>query len=380
MWKRRIFLDHAAGRGNPSSIHREGLAAKKLLDGARTSLAASLSAHADEIVLVGSGTESDNLAVLGAFKHARLNPAFAGKSVHVVTTAIEHPAVLEACKHIEAMGAEVTYLSVDKDGLIDLKEFRAALRPETILVSIAYANNEVGIIQPLRDIRKEIAHFKKSQDSKIYPLFHSDACQAAPYLTMNVEQLGVDLLTLNGTKLGAPQGIALLYARRGTPIAPMLYGGGQEKGLRSGTENIAGAVALAKALKIAQAKREKESTRLADLRDWMIIEIKKEFPQARINGSLEDRLPNNVHVSFPKIQSELLVLELDAKGIAASAGSACASATDTGSHVLEAIYGKEDEKKWGSVRFSFGPETKKKDLQKTIQALKEIFKKYESLN
>ena len=209
---------------------------------------------------------------------------------------------------------------------------------------------------------------------------HTDAVQTVGHLPIDVNKMVVDLLSLSAHKLYGPKGVGELYARRGTPIAPMLYGGGQEKGLRSGTENIAGAVALAKALKIAQAKREKESTRLADLRDWMIIEIKKEFPQARINGSLEDRLPNNVHVSFPKIQSELLVLELDAKGIAASAGSACASATDTGSHVLEAIYGKEDEKKWGSVRFSFGPETKKKDLQKTIQALKEIFKKYESLN
>ena len=382
--KRRIYLDHAAGTGNPSSIHKEGVKAKKHLDEARASLGASLSAHADEIVLLGSGTESDNLAVLGVFKHARLDPAFSGRSVHVITTMIEHPAVLQACRHIEAMGAEVTYLSVNEEGLIDLKELRAALRPDTILVSIAYANNEIGTIQPLRETRKEIAHFKKEHAlapnaRAAYPLFHTDACQAAPYMNMNVEQLGVDLLTLNGTKLGAPQGTALLYVRRGTPIVPMLYGGGQEKGLRSGTENISGASALARSLKAAQGKKEKESARLIDLRDFFFAKLKKEFPKARLNGSLTERLPNNMHISFPNIQSELLVLELDAKGIAASAGSACASAKDAGSHVLEALYGKGDEKKWGSVRFSFGPETTKRDLERTLTALKEIFKKYSSL-
>lgn len=393
MFNRRTYLDYAAAApkakqalqaehkaqacfANPGSIHADGVAARRVLETARTSLAKSLGAHADEIILCGSGTESDNLAVLGAFKYARLSPDFAGRSVHIITTAIEHPAVLEACRHIEAMGGEVTYLSVNEQGEIDIKELRAVLQPNTVLVSIAYANNEIGTIQPLREIRKEIAHFKKSQCSTIYPLFHTDACQAAAYLNLNVEQLGVDLLTLNGAKLGAGHGAALLYARRGTPITPMLYGGGQEKNLRSGTENVAGAAGLAAALKTAQEKREKESARLGELRDYFIQALQKEFPEARINGSLGERLPNNVHVSFQNIQSELIVLELDAKGISASAGSACSSAKDSGSHVLAAMYGAGDDKEWGSVRFSFGLKTSKGDIKKTLKVLGGIVEKY----
>lgn len=397
MFNRRIYLDYAAAApktkealraeravaahfANPSSIHVDGVAAKRALEVARTSLAKSLGAHADEIILCASGTESDNLALLGVFKYARLNPTFAGRSVHIITTAIEHPAILEACRHIEAVGGEVTYLSVDEQGLIDIKELRAALRPNTVLVSIAYANNEIGTIQPLREIRKEIAHFKKIQNDTTYPLFHTDACQVAAYFNLNVEQLGVDLLTLNGAKIGAGHGAALLYVRRGTPIAPMLYGGGQEKNLHSGTENLTATVGLAAVLTSAQKKRVIESARVGGLRDYFMQALQKEFPEVRINGSREERLPNNVHASFKNIQSELLVLELDAKGISVSAGSACASAKDAGSHVIEALYGKGDEKKSGSVRFTFGPETKKRHLEKTLRALKDIFMKYENLS
>jgi cysteine desulfurase len=192
--------------------------------------------------------------------------------------------------------------------------------------------------------------------------------------------LGVDLLTLNGAKIGGPAGMALLYVRRGTPIAPMLYGGGQERGLRSGTENILGAVGFAKALNEVQEKKEKESARLTTLRDHFVTEIKKNFTAARLNGSLTERLPNNVNVSFPRMASELIVLELDARGISASAGSACASAKTTGSHVLEALYGKGDEKEWGTVRFSFGPETVISDFKTTEKALTAILEKYGSWN
>lgn len=397
MQKRRIYLDYAAAWprtrasqkaerrmqalfANPSSIHSDGVKAKKALEAARASIAKQLSAHADEIVFVSSGTESDNLAVLGAFKYARLDPTHAGHGIHIVTTSIEHPAVLEACRHVEAMGAEVTYLPVNELGLIDIKELRAALRPDTVLVSIAYANSEIGVIQPLREIKKEIAHFKKIQGrpygTSAYPIFHADACQAAAYLNLNVEQLGVDLLTLNGAKLGGPHGTAILYVRRGTPITPMLYGGGQEGAIRPSTENTAGITGLAVALGEAREISEKESARLGSLRDFFIQSIQKEFPEARINGSLDERLPNNVNVSFPNIQSELLVIELDAKGIAASAGSACASAKDSGSHVLAALYGEGDDKLWGSVRFSFGSKTAKGDIKKALKALHEILEKY----
>jgi len=399
--KKRIYMDYAAAApelpsvrratkraaqyfANPSSIHTDGVRSATALANAHADIAKILSAHADEIVCVGSGTESDNLAVMGVFKHARLSSEFKGKDVHIITSAIEHPAILEACRHIEEVGGQVTYLAVDKDGRIDLKEFCAALRPETILVSIAYANNEIGVIQPIREIAKEIRHYKKSLHSsstsnletRTYPLFHTDACQAAAYLNLTVEQLGVDLLTLNGTKLGGPRGTGLLYMRRGTPIAPIMHGGGQERGIRPGTENIPGIVGLAEALVDAAAVKDTESARLTAVRDFFIEEIKKHFPAARINGSLLYRLPNNVHVSFPKIKSELLVLELDAKGISASAGSACSSAADTGSHVLEAMHGKADESMWGSVRFSFGRNTKKSDITGVIHALSAVFKKY----
>ena len=385
MQKKRIYMDYAAGVDNPSSIHKDGVRAARELALARGRVADFLSAHADEIVFAASGTESDNLAVMGVFKHARLSKEFAGRDVHIITTAIEHPAVLEACRHLESVGAKVTYLSVNAQGLIDCKELRAALRPETVLVSVAYANNEIGVIEPLREIAKEIRHFKKlqaesgKQNAVPYPLFHTDACQAAAYLSMNVAELGVDLLTFNSTKLGGPAGIGVLFVRRDAPIDPIIYGGGQEHGLRSGTENVPAAAGLMKAL-LARPNPE-----MKELQDFFIAEIKKRFPQARINGSLEHRLPNNINVSFPNMESELLVLELDARGISVSAGSACAGAKDQSSHVLEALYGKDDAastllgagKKWGTVRFSLGRTTKKRDCDRALRALEEIFKKYE---
>jgi cysteine desulfurase len=381
LWASRWAAFRAGGLfGNPSSIHKEGLRSAEALKEARESLARSLSAHADEIVLCGSGTESDNMAVMGAFKHARLDPAFKGRDVHIITTAIEHPAIFEACKHLESVGAQVTYLSVGNDGRIDLKELRKAFRPNTVLVSIAYANNEIGTVQPVREIAKEIRHYKKESGQTTYPLFHTDACQAAQYENINMEQIGADMLTLNGTKIGGPRGTALLYVRRGTPIAPMFYGGGQEKNLRSGTENVPGVVGLAAALASVQKIRAKESARLETLRDYATIEIEKRIPGARINGSRNHRLPNNVHISIPRIASELLVLELDAKGIAVSAGSACSSAKDTSSHVLEALYGKEDDKKYGSIRLSFGRKTTKKQIDTVLESLEGIVKKYKNFH
>lgn len=396
MFNRRIYLDYAAlspegavsrrartraarAFANPSSIHKDGVRAAKLLAEARASLARSLSAHSDEIVALSSGTESDNLAIIGTVRKAQADGQ-KGQEVHVVTTVIEHPAVLEACRALERDGVSVTYLAIGRDGRIDLKELRAALRPETVLVSIAYANNEIGTIQPIKEIAKEIRHFKKTQKSDQYPLFHTDACQAANYLNLNVEQLGIDLLTLNGAKIGGPASAALLFVRRGTPISPLVYGGGQERGLRSGTEDVAGLAGLAAALESVCLVKEKESERLTTLRDTFIELVKKNFPNVRINGSEQFRLPNNVHISFPNIKSELLVLELDARGISASAGSACSSAEDTGSHVLAALYGAKDEDSWGSVRFSFGSRTTKRDIFSLIAALSKIIKKYESWN
>jgi cysteine desulfurase len=375
MWKRRIYLDSAAGFANASSIHTEGVASRKAVEAARARVASVLSAHPDEIVFASTGTEADNLAILGCFDKAVALGA--GGTPHIVTLLTEHPAVLERYRHLEKTGAEVTYVPVGADGRVDPKAIRAALRPETVIVSVMYANNEIGVIHPIKEIAKEIRAFKKhAGGSSAYPLFHTDACQAAPYLNMNVEQLGVDLLTFSGIKLGAGHGASVLYVRRGTPIAPVLFGGEQERGLRPGTENVPAIVALSVAFEAAQKNRERESERLLGLRDFFTHSITKKFPEARINGSLVERLPNNVHVSFPGITSELLVLELDARGIAASAGSACSSAKESGSSVLSALYGAGDEKKWGSVRFSFGFTTKKRHLEATLAALRKILKKY----
>ena len=363
---------------NASSIHRNGVKSARALTGARADIATALSAHPTEIFFAGNGTESDNLAILGVFKHARMNPEFQNKTLHIITTETEHPAVLEACRHLEAVGADVTYLKVDETGRIDMKQLRASLRPETILVSIAYGNSEIGTLQSIRDIAKEIRHFKKSNTdgTQHYPLFHTDACQAIQYENCNVEQLGVDLITWNGTKIGGPSGIAVLYVRRGTPIAPIMYGGGQESGLRSGTENIVGCIGIAKALTIARSIQEEEKQRLVLHRDTFLEQIEKRIPNARINGSRKFRLPNNIHISMKGIQSELLVLELDARGIQCSMGSACASTKDTGSHVLKALYGVDDDKTWGSVRFSIGRTTRQKDIERALKALESIAQKY----
>ena len=390
---KRIYLDYAAAApqlsiaraaflkgqsliGNASSIHKDGIAVKKALEEARIVVAKSISAHADEIVFTATGTESDNLAILGVFKEAVLGAKI--KKPHIITTAIEHPAVLEACRHIESVGGEVTYVMPDEQGLINPKDVRAALKPETILVTVIYANNEIGTIAPIREIAKVIRQYKKETDSA-YPLFHSDACQAAQYVNMNVEQLGVDLLTFSGVKMGAGFGAAALYVKRKTPIASNGYGGGQEGGLRSGTPNVAAASAFAAACLEVMTNTEKETERLTALRDYFFDEVSKRWAGVRINGSRAERLPNNMHISFSNITSELLVLELDAKGISASAGSACSATEQSESEVLAALYGKGDGKKWGSVRFSMGPQTTKKDLDTVLFTLEKIFKKYESV-
>ncbi len=364
--------------GNPSSIHTDGQKAHDLLLNARRYVASVLHAQKDEIVFTSTGTEADNLAILGVFEHAVKNGMVARP--HIITLKTEHPAVVKHYEYLEKNGAEVSYISVGSDGIVNPKDIRDALRPETILVSVMYANNEIGIVQPLKEIAKEIRHFRKAntkhQTPNTYPIFHTDACQATQYLNMNVEQLGVDMLTFSGVKIGGGHGAAVLYVRRGTPIDPVFFGGEQENGLRPGTENTSAIVGLATALQESEKIKEKEITRLTSLRDYFFLQIKKQFPNVRINGSIEHRLPNNVHVSFPHIASDLLVIELDEKGISASSASACDSAKDSGSQVMKTLYGNNDAKEWGSVRFSLGRKTTKSDIDYVIRSLISIFKKY----
>ncbi|VAW13175.1 Cysteine desulfurase, partial [hydrothermal vent metagenome] len=286
----------------------------------------------------------------------------------------------------------VTYVGVDELGTVNPKDVKEALRPETILVSIMYANNEIGTIQPIKEIAKVVRNFRKTkliqkgppflntkraalfEDFENLPYFHTDACQATNYLDMNVLKLGVDLLTINGSKIYGPKGIGVLYVKRGTSITPIIYGGGQERGLRGGTENVSAVVGFAQACKTAEEMKEKETQRLTGLRDYFIKNLLLNIPESILNGDKKNRLPNNVNISIPNIDSEQLVIELDAKGISASARSACKSRDYESSYVIIAL-GRKSLPNEGGVRFSLGRETRKKDIDYVLKVLSKIIKK-----
>ncbi len=355
---------------NPSSLHAPGQAANEALKQVRKSIAEKINGHEDEIIFCSGGTESDNLAVLGTIsagaKFIKTNHG-AGAVPHVITTAIEHHAVLEPLLHLQKTGViELSLINPDKDGLVAADDVISAVKKTTVLISVMYANNEIGTLQPIADIGKDILKYRK-QNNSVYPYFHSDACQAAGYLDLNVEKLHVDLLTLNGGKIYGPKGTGLLFVRRGTKIGAQILGGGQEKGLRSGTENVPGIVGLAKALEIAQQERIKESARLTVLRDRLIKGLLK-IPKSRLNGHPIMRLPNNINISFMDIEGEAAMLYLDAKGIACSTGSACASTSLDPSHVILAL-GMSYEAAHGSLRFSLGRQTTREQVDRVIKYL-----------
>jgi cysteine desulfurase len=379
-----IYLDHAAATpvdpsvlramrpffcerfANPSSFHADGLDAQRAVSDARKKIAQALNAREDEIIFCSGGTESDNLAVLGAVRAA-------GGGRHVITSAIEHPAVLEPLKKLrDGKEIELAILPVDKHGLVSPKDAAAAVRADTALVSVMYANNEIGTVQPIADIGREILKWRKEHKTE-YPYFHSDACQAAGALDLNAEKLHVDLLSFSGSKIYGPKGAGALFVKRKTKIEPIMRGGGQERGLRPGTENVPGIVGLARALEIAQEKREKENARLVKLRDRLILGLLK-IPKSRLNGHPCKRLPNNVNVSFLDAEGEAMVLYLDAKGVRCSTGSACASAKLEPSHVIRAM-GLPYEAAHGSVRFSLGRSTTRADIDHVIRIVPEVVKK-----
>ncbi len=379
----RIYLDHAATTpldrdvlramlpyfgqvfGNASALYDEGVVSKNSVQSARLDIANEIHTQPDTIIFTSGGTESDNLAILGV---ARANRAH-GR--HVVTSQIEHHAVLSACAQLEREGFEVTYLPVDSKGLLDSKTIKSALRPDTILVSIMSANNEVGSILPIADIGRAILRFRLEQKS-VYPYFHTDACQAAAYLNLDVEKTHVDLLTLNGAKIYGPKGTGILYVRRGVKIEPILFGGGQEFGKRSGTENVAGIIGLATALRLVVAHRVNEN--IQNLRDQLYTEITQKVKRVVLNGPEVDsgsRLVNNLNLSFLGVDSEAMILYLNARGIAVSSGSACATGNDEGSHVLQAL-GKNESEVQSAIRFTLGKDTTSDQISKTAQAVKEI--------
>ena len=378
------YLDHAAATymdervkremdkyclkeyGNPGSFNTVGLRAKEAVDKAREKVAGIIGAEPKEIIFTGSGTESINLAIKGVARALKKS----GKGKHIITSTIEHHAVLDTCRYLEEEeGFEVTYVGVDRRGLVDPKDIESAIKEDTILISIMYANNEIGTIEPI----KEIGAIAKKHNIT----FHTDACQAG-MLDLDVRKLNADLMTLNGSKIYGPKGTGMLYVKKGTPIKPIIHGGGQEFGLRSGTENVPGIVGFAKALEIAQHERKREAKRLTILRDALIKGLMK-IPKVILNGHPTRRLPNNVNVSILDIEGESLLLNLNEHGICASSGSACASKSLKPSHVILAT-GVPAEIAHGSLRFTLGKRTTMKDIDKVVKVLPGIVERLRELS
>lgn len=365
---------------NPSSIHKSGMQAQKAIDNARNKIAKLLFTHSDEIIFTGSGTESDALAILGLIANYESRNKNINTKPHIVTTNIEHSAVLENCKILEKNNrAEVTYVEVESNGVVDVKKIKESIKQNTILVSIMYANNEIGTIQPVQEIAKVIRSIRKNMQ-EIY--LHTDACQAMNYLDIaNMDRLGVDMMSFNGSKIYGPKGVGVLYKKRGVDISPIYAGGGQEFGLRSGTENVASIVGVAEALEITEKIKIKESARLIKLRDYFFTELlnlsNSSGYKIQINGDKLERLPNNINISIEDISHELLVIELDAHGVEVSNKSACKSEEDGNSHVVNAIREINNDKFIAeSIRFSLGRYTTKSEIKKTIKILNKILNKY----
>lgn len=378
---RSVYMDHAATTpvdpkiftsmkpyftaeyGNPSALYGLGRRAQEAVSVARKEIAAILHALPENIIFTAGGTESDNLAIFGIAK------THAHKGKHIITTAIEHHAVIHPLDELRKQGFEITEIPVNEDGLVDAKTVASAIRPDTILVSIMYANNEMGAIEPIGDIGREILKYRKEHNSA-YPYFHTDACQAAGYLDLDVEKLHVDLMTLNGGKIYGPKGVGLLYLRRGVTLTPIIFGGGQEKKRRSGTENVPGIIGLSGALSLAQKTKDAESARLRKLTKYFWDELSKAIPRIKLNGPTvgNQRLPNNLNVTFMDVEGEAMLLYLDEFGIMCSTGSACTSESLEPSHVLRAM-GMPYEMAHGSLRFTLGRENTKADIDYVVKYL-----------
>lgn len=371
----QVYLDHAATTkvkpevleamlpyftdfyGNASSVYDLARKSKAAIESAREKIASLIGAEPKEIFFTASGTEADNWALKG------LSYAHQDKGKHIITSQIEHHAVLHSCQFLEKNGFEVTYLPVDEFGLVSLSDLKQAIRPDTILISIMFANNEIGTISPI----SEIAQLAKEKQI----IFHTDGVQAVANLEIDVKKLGIDAMSISGHKFYAPKGVGVLYLKNGLTIENLLHGGSQERELRSGTENVASIVGMSKALDLACQNLKSRTQKMTNLRDRAIKEILSNFQGAKLNGHPSQRLPGNVNFSFPKVEGDVLLMQLDMKGIAASSGSACSSLSIEPSHVLLAL-GLSREMAKGSLRLTFGDENTEADVDYLLATLKEI--------
>lgn len=351
--------------GNPSSVYQIAQINKKAIDDARENIANHLGARTNEIFFTSGGTEADNWAIKGIVE------ANKAKGNHIITTKIEHHAVLHTCEYLEKNGYEVTYLDVDENGLIDLDALKQAIKPTTILITIMYANNEIGTIMPIEEIAK-IAH-----ENNVY--FHTDAVQAIGQVQINVQQLGIDALSLSAHKIGGPKGVGVLYIKRGIKIAHLIHGGAQERGRRGGTENVAGIVGLSAAMSLAYMQFDEKIHKMTMLRDKLIKGILHTIPHAKLNGHPTRRLANNVNIAFEFVEGESLLLLLDMQGVSASSGSACTSGSLDPSHVLLGL-GIPHEKAHGSIRFTLGDATTEEEIDYVIEKLPAIVQRMRDMS
>ena len=351
--------------GNPSAIYSLGSAGKKAINEARRTIAGAIGAKPEEIYFTAGGTEADNWAVKAAAESR------SGKGKHIITTKIEHHAVLHSCAYLEKSGYEVTYLDVDGDGLVDTRALKEAVRPDTILISVMFANNEIGTIEPIREIGAI------AREHGI--LFHTDAVQAFGQVPIDVEEMNIDMLSASAHKLNGPKGTGMLYIRSDVKIRSFVHGGAQERNRRAGTENVPGIVGFAAAVRRAQRIMEEKARKERELRDYLIGRIEREIPYCRLNGHREKRLPGNVNISFCFIEGESLLIMLDMRGVCASSGSACTSGSLEPSHVLLAI-GLKHEEAHGSLRMTLSEENTKEELDQVVGHLKEIVQRLRDMS
>lgn len=388
---KRIYLDYAASTpvdpkvldsmkpyflrvfGNATSIHAEGREAMDAISKSRKIISGHLKCSVEEIVFTGSATEANNLAIFGLIEeYQKSNP---GKKTHIITTKIEHHAVLNPFKKLEEQGVLVTYLDVNEEGLVNPNDLKNLLTPETVLISIIYGNNEIGTVQPIKEITRIVRNYRNNKEgNKAYPVVHSDCSQVVGYEPIEMDSLGLDMASFTAQKFYGPKGVGFLFKRRRVPMSPTILGGGQESGLRSGTPNTPLIIGMALALDMVIARKEKEIKRLYDLQNYFFKNVSL-IEGVNINGSIEHRLPNNINVSFPGVEAEQMVIELDARGIAVSSGSACTSLSNM--RMSEVVYEstRDEERARNAVRISMGHDTKKSHLDLVIKYAKEVINK-----